>query len=71
METTLCNSNPELYFGINQYDNDLNPLAHYLTLGPEIWEQHYLTRGPEIWEQHYLTLGPEIWEQARFRQIHV
>jgi len=39
METTLCNSNPELYFGINQYDNDLNPLAHYLTLGPEIWEQ--------------------------------
>lgn len=26
-------------FRINQYDNLLNPQAHYLTTGPEIWEQ--------------------------------
>ena len=26
-------------FYINQYFNDLNPEAHYITTGPEIWEQ--------------------------------
>ncbi|MFA6915751.1 MAG: cysteine synthase family protein [Parachlamydiales bacterium] len=26
-------------FRVNQYDNPQNPLAHYLTTGPEIWEQ--------------------------------
>lgn len=26
-------------FRINQYDNQKNPEAHYLTTGPEIWEQ--------------------------------
>lgn len=26
-------------FRINQYDNLMNPEAHYLTTGPEIWEQ--------------------------------
>ncbi|MCP3672916.1 MAG: cysteine synthase family protein [Gammaproteobacteria bacterium] len=26
-------------FMINQYDNKKNPLAHYLSTGPEIWEQ--------------------------------
>eukprot|EP00466_Bigelowiella_natans_P001953 jgi/Bigna1/92778/estExt_fgenesh1_pm.C_680001 len=39
MEHTLCERNPDTYFGINQYDNQLNPLAHYQTLGPEIWTQ--------------------------------
>eukprot|EP00471_Norrisiella_sphaerica_P013237 CAMPEP_0184503222 /NCGR_PEP_ID=MMETSP0113_2-20130426/51762_1 /TAXON_ID=91329 /ORGANISM="Norrisiella sphaerica, Strain BC52" /LENGTH=346 /DNA_ID=CAMNT_0026892675 /DNA_START=401 /DNA_END=1441 /DNA_ORIENTATION=+ len=39
METTLCERNPKAYFGINQYDNQLNPAAHYRTLGPEIWAQ--------------------------------
>eukprot|EP00467_Chlorarachnion_reptans_P013006 CAMPEP_0114513844 /NCGR_PEP_ID=MMETSP0109-20121206/15814_1 /TAXON_ID=29199 /ORGANISM="Chlorarachnion reptans, Strain CCCM449" /LENGTH=405 /DNA_ID=CAMNT_0001693799 /DNA_START=273 /DNA_END=1490 /DNA_ORIENTATION=- len=38
LETKLCSENPE-YFGVNQYENDLNPLAHYETLGPEIWDQ--------------------------------
>mmetsp|Transcript_9596 Transcript_9596/g.18818 ORF Transcript_9596/g.18818 Transcript_9596/m.18818 type:complete len:429 (+) Transcript_9596:320-1606(+) len=38
MEKTLCDGNPD-YFGVNQYDNILNPLAHYETLGPEIWSQ--------------------------------
>lgn len=28
-----------LSFRINQYDNPLNPLAHYLTTGPEVWKQ--------------------------------
>ncbi|MCF6183112.1 MAG: cysteine synthase family protein [Bacteroidales bacterium] len=38
-------------FRINQYDNLLNPEAHYLTTGPEIWEQtggkitHYVASG--------------------------
>ncbi|MDR9388342.1 MAG: cysteine synthase family protein [Balneolaceae bacterium] len=26
-------------FRINQYDNHINPEAHYLTTGPEIWDQ--------------------------------
>ncbi len=34
----LANETPNS-FRINQYDNPLNPEAHYLTTGPEIWEQ--------------------------------
>jgi cysteine synthase B len=34
--------NPERYFYADQYRNPANPLAHYLTTGPEIWDQ---TRG--------------------------
>lgn len=34
----LANATPNS-FRINQYDNLKNPEAHYLTTGPEIWEQ--------------------------------
>lgn len=38
IEISLCEENSN-YFGVNQYENQLNPLAHYKTLGPEIWKQ--------------------------------
>jgi cysteine synthase B len=31
--------NPDRYFHADQYRNPANPLAHYRTTGPEIWEQ--------------------------------
>merc|ERR1711871_948054 len=36
VETRLCEENSS-YFGLNQYDNPLNPDAYFRTLGPEIW----------------------------------
>lgn len=38
MEIDLAKENPSWY-SINQYDNLDNPEAHYLTTGPEIYEQ--------------------------------
>jgi len=38
VETRMVEENAD-YFGINQYDNPLNPEAYYQTLGPEIWLQ--------------------------------
>ena len=32
-------ANPERYFYADQYRNPANPLAHYRTTGPELWEQ--------------------------------
>jgi cysteine synthase len=34
-----CQENPDKTFFLNQHDNINNGLAHYLTTGPEIWEQ--------------------------------
>jgi cysteine synthase B len=35
----MAEEHPELYFYANQYDNPANWRAHYLTTGPEIFEQ--------------------------------
>lgn len=35
----LLERDPERYFMLDQYNNPHNPLAHYETTGPEIWEQ--------------------------------
>lgn len=32
-------THPERYFYADQYDNPANPLAHYATTGPELWQQ--------------------------------
>src|SRR5437867_12436736 len=32
-------ADPDRYFYADQYRNPANPLAHYRTTGPEIWEQ--------------------------------
>jgi len=39
MARLLAVENPEEYFDMDQYDNLENPEGHYLSLGPEIWEQ--------------------------------
>ena len=35
----VVKQNPDRYFKPDQYSNDANPLAHFETTGPEIWEQ--------------------------------
>jgi S-sulfo-L-cysteine synthase (O-acetyl-L-serine-dependent) len=35
----ILHESPELYFKPDQYFNPANPLAHYRTTGPEIWQQ--------------------------------
>jgi cysteine synthase B len=38
----ILTESPERYFKPDQYNNEANPLAHFETTGPEIWDQ---TRG--------------------------
>ena len=38
IEDRLVSENPS-WFGVNQYDNPMNPEAYYKTIAPEIWEQ--------------------------------
>ena len=35
----IYEADPDLYFKPDQYNNEANPLAHYLGTGPEIWRQ--------------------------------
>jgi len=35
----LVSSDPDAYFGANQFYNEDNPATHYATTGPEIWAQ--------------------------------
>merc|ERR1712094_135530 len=35
----LVDSDPDKYFGVNQFYNEANPAMHYATTGPEIWAQ--------------------------------
>lgn len=35
----LVTTEPDRYFHADQYSNPANPLAHYTTTGPEIWQQ--------------------------------
>jgi cysteine synthase B len=35
----VIKQNPDRYFKPDQYSNEANPLAHFETTGPEIWEQ--------------------------------
>jgi len=35
----LAAAEPDRYFYADQYDNPANPLAHYTTTGPKIWQQ--------------------------------
>ena len=35
----VIKKNPDRYFKPDQYSNEANPLAHFETTGPEIWEQ--------------------------------
>jgi cysteine synthase len=39
MARLLALRDPERYFDVDQYDSKFNAEGHYLTLGPEIWEQ--------------------------------
>jgi cysteine synthase B len=35
----IYNENPNAYFKPDQYNNEMNPMAHYRGTGPEIWRQ--------------------------------
>ncbi|HVA12839.1 MAG TPA: PLP-dependent cysteine synthase family protein [Candidatus Binataceae bacterium] len=35
----LIDANPDRYFKPDQYNNEANPLAHFESTGPEIWQQ--------------------------------
>ena len=35
----IYNENPDAYFKPDQYNNEMNPMAHYRGTGPEIWRQ--------------------------------
>merc|ERR1719440_2656136 len=59
----LIKSDPDKYFGANQFYNEDNPATHYATTGPEIWAQ---TGGEVDYLVHGVGTGATIAGAGKF-----